>query len=55
MYLEVLKQEKKFAWHFLRLNDKKKCMTNAFRGKKLTTKLCVVYIQVKLQQSRSAY
>ena len=42
MYLEVLKQEEMFGLRFWSLNDKKKVMTNAFSGKKLTSKLCLM-------------
>ena len=52
--LDVLKQEKKFGLRFWRLHDRGKDMTNAFRGKKLTSKLCLVYLQVKLRQNKCA-
>ena len=54
MYLEVLKQEQRFGLRFWKLNDKEKGMTKIFRGKKLTSKLCLVHLQVKLQQNRCA-
>ena len=48
--LEVLKQEEMFGLRFWSLNDKENVMTNAFSSYKLRRKLCVVYIEVKLQQ-----
>ena len=50
MYLEVLKQEKRHGLHFLRLKDRKKGMTKAFGSYKVTSKLCVVYLELKLEQ-----
>ena len=50
MYLEVLKQERKFGWPFWRLNDRKKGTTKDFSSYKLTSKLCLMYLEVKLQQ-----
>ena len=53
MYLQVLKQEKKFGFRFRRLNDTEKGITNASSEKKLTTKLCLVYFHFK--QWRNSY
>ena len=50
MYFEVLKQKEKFGLHFWRLNKKEKGMANAFSRQKLTSKLCLVYLKVKLRQ-----
>ena len=49
MYVEILKQEETLGLCFLRLNDRKKNTTNAFSCYKLTSKLCLVYLEVKLQ------
>ena len=54
MYLEVLKQEEKFGLRFWKLNQRQKGTTNAFRVKKLTNKLCLLYLEVKLQGNRCA-
>ena len=35
------------------LNHRKKVMTQAFSCYKLTRKLCLLYLEVKLQQNRS--
>ena len=43
-----------FGLHFLGLNEKERGITNAFNCKKLTRKLCVVYLQVKLQENTCA-
>ena len=51
MYLDLLKQEGKFGLLSLKLNDKEKGMTNALSSKKLTSKLCLVYFEVKQQQN----
>ena len=52
MYLDLLKQPEMFGLSVCRLNDREKGMTNFFTNKKLTSKLCLVYLEVKLQQSR---
>ena len=49
MYLEVLNQEERFGLCFCRLNDRDKGTTNAFSSHKLTTKLCLVYLEVKIE------
>ena len=54
MYLEVFNQDERFGLRFLRLNDKEKGMTIAFCGTKLATKLCLVYLEVELQENRCA-
>ena len=46
MYLEVQNQKWKIGLNFWRLNDGEKGMSNAFNGKKLRSKLCVVYFDV---------
>ena len=48
MYLEVLKKEEKFGSFFRRLRDREKGMNNIFSSYKLTRKLSVVYLEVKL-------
>ena len=52
MYLDLLKQPEMFGLSVWRLNDREKGMTNFFTNKKLTSKLCLVYLEVKLQQNR---
>ena len=52
MYLGVLKQEEKFGLCIWRLNGGEKSKTNAFNCYKLTSNLCMVYLDVKLQQDR---
>ena len=51
MYLNLLKQEGKFGLLFWGLNNKEKSMANALSVKKLKSKLCLVYFEVKLQQN----
>ena len=48
----MLKEKKRIGFRFGRLNNMEKGMTNAFSRKNLTSKLCVVYLQVKLQENR---
>ena len=55
MYLEILKQEEVFSLQFWSLNDMQKGTTNAFSIYKLTTKLCLDQLDVKLQQNRCGY
>ena len=55
MHLEVLKEEEMFGLPFLGLNDKEKGLTNAFTCKKLTSKLYLVYLDVKLQENTCAH
>ena len=52
MYLEVLKQEERFGVYFWRLNDREKGTANAFSSNKLKSRLCLVYLEVKLQKDR---
>ena len=52
MHLDVLKQEEKFDLRFWTLKDKEKGMTNVFSGRKLTSKLCLVYLEVKLEKNK---
>ena len=52
MCLEILKQEERFGLRFWKLNDRKKGTTNVSSSYKLTSKLCLVYLEVKLQQNR---
>ena len=54
MYLEALKEEERFVLLFLRLNDKERAMNNAFSGYKLTSKLFLLYLEVKLQDKTCA-
>ena len=53
--LKVLKQEEMFGFRFWRLKDRKKGMPNAISGKKLTSKMYLVYLHVKLTQYDCAY
>ena len=46
----MLKQEERFTLPFIRLKVREKCMTNIFSGYKLTSKLFLVYLEVKLQK-----
>ena len=48
MYFEVDKLKESFGLYFWRLNDEEKGMTKAFRCYKLTSKMCLVYLDVKL-------
>ena len=52
MHLEVPKEEEKLGLHFKRLNSKKKGMAHAVSSYKLTSKPCLMYLNVKLQQDR---
>ena len=52
MYLKVLKQEERFGVYFWRLNDREKGTANAFSSNKLKSRLCLVYLEVKLQKDR---
>ena len=52
-YLQDLKREKRFRCCFRRLNAKKKGKAKTFGTYKLTRKLYLVYLEVKLQQHRS--
>ena len=52
MYLEALKEEEMFHLRFSRLHDRRKSTTNAFDSYKLTNKLCLLYLEVKLTQNR---
>ena len=50
MCLEVLKKKKeKFGLRFLRLKEREKGITNVFMEKKLTRKLYLVHLEVKIQ------
>ena len=53
MYLEVLKEEERYDCCFRRLNDSKKGTTDTSSGYKLTNKVRLVHIKVKIQQERS--
>ena len=48
MYNDLLKQKERFGLPFSRLQNKEKGMANALSGYKLTSKLCLVYLEVKL-------
>ena len=52
MYLEVLQQEEMFNLRFWRIKQLHKGMNNAFSSYKLTSKICLLYLEVKLQQNR---
>ena len=52
MYLKVLKQQERFGLRSQRLNDRKKVRAKAFGSYKVTSKLCLVYLVVKLQHDR---
>ena len=52
MYLEALKQKEWFGLCFWSLHDTKKGTTNAFSSYKLTSKLCLLYLEVKLKQNK---
>ena len=53
-YLVMLKEVEKFGFLFWKLNNKEKYITDTFSHYKLTSKLCLVYFEVKLQQNRCA-
>ena len=48
MYLEIFKLEERFGLCFWRLSDKKKGTTKTLGSYKVTSKLCVMYLDVKL-------
>ena len=50
MYSDVLKQEERFGLCLWSLNDKKKGTAKDFSSYKLTSKLCLMYLDVKPQQ-----
>ena len=50
MYLEVFKQEERLGLRFQRLNDRNKNKAKAFGSYKVTSNLCLAYLEVKLQQ-----
>ena len=52
MYFEVLKEEETLVLLFLMLNDREKGRSNAFSCYKLTSKLCPMYLDVKLQDKK---
>ena len=51
MYLQVLKWQERLGLSFWSLNDSEKRRTNAFSSCELKTKLCLVYLEVKLQEN----
>ena len=53
MYLEVLKQQERLGLRFQRLNHGKKNRAKTFDTFKVTSKLCLVYLLVKLQHDRA--
>ena len=55
MCLEDLKEEEWFHLRFWRLNNKEKGMNNAFSDYKLSSKLWLVYLEVKLRQTRCGF
>ena len=54
MYFKILKQKEMFGLSFSGLNKLEKGMSNGFSEMKLTSKLCLMYLHVKLQQNRCA-
>ena len=52
MYLEILKQGETFCLRFWKLKDNRKGTTTTFSSYKLTRKLCLVYLDLKLQEDR---
>ena len=50
--LEVSKFEKRFAWFFLSQRTKPKRLMEHFQPLKTNNKLCLVYLQSKLQRDR---
>ena len=52
MYLEHLKQQERFGLCIWSLKDRENCTTNASCSYKLTSKLCLVHLDVKLHQNR---
>ena len=51
LFLDLKMLGESFGVRFWRLNDGEKGMTDTFSGRKLTSKLCCVYLEVKLQQN----
>ena len=51
MYLEALKQEERFHLRFCRPIHREKGVNNNFCIYKLTKKLCLLYLKVKLQEN----
>ena len=51
-YLEDLKEEKRFGLCFWKLHDRKKVTDKTFSTYKLTSKLRLVYLEVKLHTGR---
>ena len=52
MHLEALKQEERFHLRFSSLNYKEKGINNVFGSYNVTSKLWLLYLEVKLQQHR---
>ena len=52
MYLEVFQQEERLCLRFQRLSDRKRGRNKAFGSYKVTRKLFLVYLVVKLQHDR---
>ena len=48
MYLQVLKETEKFGLCFSMLNERKKGTTNTFSSYKLSSKLYLVFLEIKL-------
>ena len=55
MYLKFSMQQERFGLCFWNLNDREKGTTNAFNSYKLTSKLCLMHLQVKLQRMAVAF
>ena len=54
MDLHLLRKGERFDYVFGRQTTSEKGMTKTFSSKKLTSKQCVVYFEVKVQQNRCA-
>ena len=52
MYLEALKQEERFHLRLWRISQTEKAMNNAFSSYNLTSELCLLYLETKLQQNK---
>ena len=50
MYIEILKQEERYSRCFRRLNDSKNGTADAYSGYKLTSTMCLVYLEVKVKE-----
>ena len=55
MYVEAFKKKEMFHLRFWRPNHRKKGMNYAFSSYKVTRKLCLVHLEIKLQQNRCGW